>query len=100
MTYLEALQNAIEQSAGCKASHLRSEPVKEAFEGKTVWEGIVEVFELKDHPKAKLAYGWGFNEGQETARFITILRIDPINNSQLAVKAYIASLSKNKTSKF
>ena len=28
--------------------------------GKTVWEGIVEVFDLRDHPEASRAYAWAY----------------------------------------
>ena len=41
---------------GVKSTHLRSEPVHETFQGTTVWKGFVEVFALKGHPKAGLAY--------------------------------------------
>jgi hypothetical protein len=34
------------------------EPVKEAFNGQTVWEGLVHVFDLEGHPKATRAYAW------------------------------------------
>ena len=37
----------IRQLHGVKATHLKSVPVKEAFNGQTVWDGIVEVFHLK-----------------------------------------------------
>jgi len=33
-------------------------PVKETFGGKTVWEGIVHVFKINDHPQANKAYAW------------------------------------------
>jgi hypothetical protein len=33
-------------------------PVKEVFEGKTVWEGIIHVFDLEGHPGATRAYAW------------------------------------------
>jgi hypothetical protein len=34
------------------------EPGKEVFDGKTVWEGVVHVFDLEGHPKATGAYAW------------------------------------------
>lgn len=47
-----ALPQAVEGLHNCKAKY------KETFEEQLVWEGDVYVFELKDHPKAKLAYAW------------------------------------------
>jgi hypothetical protein len=38
-------------------------PVKETFKGSTVWEGIVHVFDLEDHPKATRAYAWSSPAG-------------------------------------
>jgi len=43
-------------------------PVKETFQGKTVWEGTVHVFDLEGYPKATRAYAWsspieGSNKG-------------------------------------
>jgi hypothetical protein len=33
--------------------------VKEMFNGKTVWEGVMHVFDLEGHPKAATrVYGW------------------------------------------
>jgi hypothetical protein len=30
----------------------------EKFQGKVIWDGNVEVFELSEHPKAKRVYAW------------------------------------------
>jgi hypothetical protein len=38
---------------GVESTHVQSVPVKEVFESKTIWEGIVEVFDLIGHPKAQ-----------------------------------------------
>src|ERR1035438_1013256 len=58
MTYIEELSEAIRRLHGVEATHRESVPVKEVFQGKTIWEGIVEVFELHGHPKANIAYVW------------------------------------------
>lgn len=95
MTYLEALQNAIEQSANCKAKYLRTEPVKEEFQCKTAWEGKVEIFELIGHPKTNRAYGWGFQEGKK-AEFSVIIGIPPVTSPEMAVKAFVLNKSKSR----
>ena len=52
------LQKAIKDLHGSESTYLRSEPVHEVFRGETVWEGVVEIFALTDHPTASLAYAW------------------------------------------
>jgi hypothetical protein len=90
---LRELRLAIERLHGCKARHLRSEPVHEVFQGKTVWQGVVEVFQLSGHAKAKLCYAWKHLEGaaDEGTRFVAVLGVHPINSAQDAVKALIVA---------
>jgi hypothetical protein len=38
--YIQALRDAIRHTHGCASRFVRSEPVKEAFEGKTVYEQV------------------------------------------------------------
>lgn len=93
MEQIEALTYAIKQGFSCEAKRLKSAWVKEVFQGKTVWEGLVEVFELKGHPTAKQAYGWGF-EIKKKAKFATVLGLPPVDSPETAVKAYLVSHTK------
>jgi len=86
-------QSAVEKGFHSKAKHIETVAVKEVFQGQTAWEGKVEVFKLIGHPKAKLAYGWGFKKGKK-AEFATVLGIPPVTNPQSAIKIYIASQNK------
>jgi hypothetical protein len=52
------LKRAVEAQHGCTATLVESVLVKETFEGKTVWEGIVHLFKLTGHPKTDRAYAW------------------------------------------
>ena len=64
---------------GATATHRESVPVKETFNGETVWEGIVEVFDLHGHPKANTAYAWSQdadNPDKPTYHF-TVFHIPP-----------------------
>jgi hypothetical protein len=63
------------------------------FWQKVAWDGVVEVFRLAGHPKAKRCYAWSFTEGKET-RFVTVLEIPPVESAQTAVRAAIASEAK------
>ncbi len=53
-----AFHDAIRETHGARSQLLTREHVHETFEGKTVWEGEVLVFALKDHPTARLCYAW------------------------------------------
>ena len=77
----------------CKAEHVKSVPVIEMFWQKVAWDGVVEVFRLTGHPKAKRCYAWSFTEDKET-RFVTVLEMPPVESAQTAVRAAIASESK------
>jgi hypothetical protein len=43
------VQRAVESQHGGKAMLVDVLPVKEVFQGKTIWEGIVHVFGLEGH---------------------------------------------------
>lgn len=55
---LKALKKAILDLHGCKATWIESVPVKEVFQREVVWEGVVQVFDLINHPKATRCYAW------------------------------------------
>lgn len=87
---IEALQKAILDLHGCKATWIESIPVKEVFEGKTVWEGVVQVFDLQNHPEATRCYAWSYAlEGSKKRRFFAVLHQGPIDSPQAAVRAAI-----------
>jgi hypothetical protein len=88
---LARLQKAIRDLHGVESTHLRSEPVHERFQGETVWEGVVEVFALKGHPKAGLAYAWSHETDKGGRRYIAVLGVDPVKSAQDAVRASIAA---------
>jgi hypothetical protein len=91
MNYIEALQNAIRRLHGVESKHVESVPVKETFQGKTVWEGVVEVFELVGHPTAPKAYAWMHktDDAENAGRHVTVLHIAPVTSPLLAVRAAI-----------
>ena len=66
------------------AQLVRRERVVERFEGETMWEGEVLVFELKGHPEASQCYCWEV-DGQVTA----VLHTGPIDSPLKAVQASI-----------
>jgi hypothetical protein len=92
MTKAEELKKAIESQHGGTASFAQSVPVREAHEGQTVWQGVVHVFELEGHPKAKRAYAWSSPiEGSTKRRFFAVLHMGGIKSPTDAVRAAIAA---------
>jgi hypothetical protein len=47
------IQRAVERAAERPASHAKSIPVLEVFQGQTMWEAVVQTFTITGHPKAK-----------------------------------------------
>ncbi len=90
MTYIAELQDVIRKLYGVESRHVESVPVKEEFQGKTVWEGVVEVFELIGHPKASRLYAWSHEANGSKKRHVTVLHLAPIDSPQAAVRASIA----------
>jgi hypothetical protein len=93
----DQLKNAVESQHGGRASLAQSVPVKETFGGKTVWEGVVHVFDLTGHPQAKRAYAWSSPiEGSNKRRFFAVLHLPPITSPLDAVRAAIAAQERAK----
>jgi hypothetical protein len=97
VSYLGDLQDVIRRLHGVDATHVESVAVKETFQGKTVWEGIVEVFELVEHPKATKVYAWSHDtdDPKKPRRHVTVLHIAPITSPEAAVRAHIIQEFRN-----
>jgi hypothetical protein len=91
---LADIRRAVERAGECEAQHVESVAVVEMFRGKTVWEGIVESFKLTGHPKAKRAYGWAYQDDEET-RYVAVLELPPVDSANTAVRAAIAAGAQN-----
>jgi hypothetical protein len=86
------LKKAVESQHGCTATFAQSVPVKEMHGDKTVWEGLVHVFRIHGHPKAKQAYAWSSPiEGSDKRRFFAVLHLPPIQSPVDAVRAAIVA---------
>jgi len=95
--HIMELQDVIRRLHGVESKHVESVPVKETFQGKTVWEGIVEVFELIGHPKASKVYAWTHvtDEPKNPQRHVTVLHMEPVTSAAAAVKAAIIQEFRN-----
>ena len=96
--YLARLQVTVSQLHNCGAVWRESVPIREVFNGKTIWQGEVEVFDLTGHLKAKRAYGWSHREGQDDQgeRFVAVLEIPPVVSPVTAVRASIIADKKKR----
>jgi len=91
------LKEAAERMHGGSATLAQSVAVRETFEGKPVWEGVVHVFDLIGHPTAARAYAWSSPiEGSTKRRFFAVLHQPPVDSPQAAVRAAIVAERKTK----
>jgi|ERR1039458_4381332 hypothetical protein len=91
MTHIDELRDVIHSLHKATAAHVESVPVKEMHKGKTVWDGVVEVFDLIGHPKANRIYAWSHDtdDPRHPKRYVTVLHIPPVVSPQTAVQAVI-----------
>ena len=91
--YLERMELAIERLHDCKAVHVDSVPVHEIVDGQTIWQGMVEVFNLIGHPQAKRCFAWPGREGPDggQAKFVAVLEMPPVVSPETAVRDAIAN---------
>lgn len=98
MTHIEELKDVIHKLHGAEATHRESVPVTESFQGQTVWDGVVEVFDLRGHPKANRIYAWSHDtdDPKHPRRHVTVLHIPPVISPQTAVQAVIVQEYKDR----
>ena len=91
MSHIDELRDVIRRLHGVESTHVASIPVKETFQGRTVWDGVVEVFDLIGHPTASKLYAWSHatDDPETPRRSVTVLHSHPITSPVLAVRAAI-----------
>ena len=97
MSYIDELRSVIKRLRGVESRHVESVPVKEANQGVTVWEGVVEVFDLIGHPTATRVYAWSHatDDPKNPQRHVTVLHCHPITSARDAVRAVIVQDFRN-----
>ena len=84
------LKQAVERLHHCQASFLEEVAVVEKFGEKTVWRGVVSVFEIKGHRQATKCYAWSSPIERSTKRrYFAVLHVPPVDSPEKAVKAAI-----------
>ena len=90
MTNNRGLKQAIRDLHGCDSTWVESVPVKETFQGETVWEGVIQVFDLHGHPTATRAYAWSHAiDYSERRRYVAVLHQGPVDSPEAAVREAI-----------
>jgi hypothetical protein len=87
LKHIDDLIQVIRELHGAEATHRESVPVKETWQGQTIWEGIVEVFTLKGHPETDTAYAWSHDTDDGPRRHVTVLHVHPAISPLHAVRA-------------
>ena len=84
---LAALTDAVEKMHGARAVFLNSLAVHEQFQGKTVWNGSVSLFDLSGHASASRCYAWSDVMGDSKSRFYAVLHTPAVDTPEKAVRA-------------
>jgi hypothetical protein len=88
----DSLREAIRTTHGCDSRWVTCEAVTETHDGRVVWEGTVEVFDLIGHPTATRCYAWSHEaDGDGRRRFYAVLHEPPIDSPRAAVRAAIVA---------
>ncbi len=85
---IPALIEAIRHLHGLEASWLESVRVHEQHDGKTVWQGEVQVFAVQ-HPKTNHVYAWSHESDNGRRRFHAVLGIAPVDSAVAAVRVAV-----------
>lgn len=93
MSVIDDVRLAVERAAGKPARHLETVAVIETFEGRTVWNGVVEVFAIESPPTPRKAYGW-IVEPNNKPEYVAVLENPSIESPLAAVRAWIVAIAK------
>jgi hypothetical protein len=87
----DQLKEAVQNQLRCKAWFKQAVPVHETFEGQTVWDGVVHVFDLDYNGDVTLAYAWSYELDDGKRRFFVVEHKPPITSPRDAVRAAIVA---------
>jgi hypothetical protein len=91
----DQLKRVIETRLGGNANFARSMRVAPAGRQPSDWDGVVHLFDLKDHPHAKRAYAWASPiRGGTKPRYFAVLHMAGVRSPAEAVRAAIAAVRR------
>ena len=92
---IEALADLVSGTQHCDAVHVQSVRVTETFQSETVWEtvweGVVEVLDLPDHPDLGRCYAWYEPGGKSWV----VAHVPPVDSALEAVRASIVGRAED-----
>jgi hypothetical protein len=91
---IERIKNAVEKQESCRAKHIESLRVQEKWIDEVAWDGVVETFDLLNHPTTQRVYAWERWEPGEEPRYTIIPSVPPVNSARDAVQAAILAVVK------
>ena len=90
---VKMLQQIISKVHGCESRHVESVHVLETFQGQTVWNGQVQVFELREPHEGRRCFAWGCvdEHPRKQRRYVTVLEAANVKSASQAVRASLTS---------
>ena len=85
----EQLRILVEREHVCGAEPFVSMPVAAAAD-QFFWSGVVEAFDLRNHPFARRCYAWQIDR----TRSVTVLKQHPIRTAEEAVTSWLKGENK------
>jgi hypothetical protein len=91
---LAKIQDVIWEMHRCASTHVESVTLDERVNGKQIWAGTVEVFDLTNHSKAKRCFAWSYKDEKGEDCYCAVLDIPPVTNPRIAVMATLLARAK------
>jgi hypothetical protein len=91
----DAELGAVMRAHHCPAERVEAVPIKETFRGETVWEGVVNVYDIKGHSQVKQAYAWSYKDDKGETQYVVVSKIPPVIDPITAVRASIMAARKS-----
>jgi len=88
--YIADLKSEIRRLHGLESVHVRTVPLTEQFEGKILWQGEVETFDVVGHPTARRCFAWGNESDDGKKNYTAVLQLPPVDSERSAVRAALA----------
>jgi len=86
---LDTIKRTVEATVEGPVTHRESVAIVETFRGQTVWEGMVEVFDVTEPPPA-IAYGWAV-ESDKGPQYVTVKHEPPVDSPLAAVRVWLVA---------
>ena len=87
---IQQLRHVIEESECCETRYVGTVRITERDRSETVFDGVVEIFALTNHPTAQICYAWGCEEDGNLHPTV-VLKVPPVANAKDAVRMAIAA---------